>query len=311
MWALTGARDGRIALLMAGVPAGTNLREAVSARQLRELYLEQGLTIAQIAGRLGLAATTIRRRLRELTIPARPRGPRASTSSTRDPVVWTPDLAYVVGLIATDGNLSKKPGRVAIMSNDTDLLDLVRQRLKLVTEIRPHRGGYGIRCHHLIWSDRRFYDWLISVGLTPAKSLTLGPLAIPDEHFTDFFRGCIDGDGSIVSYVDRYNTFKSPSYVYTRLYVSVASASARFIEWLQASAQRLANVAGHIDVSQPNGRHPVWRLRYAKRESLEVLRWIYYTPDVACLARKRRIASSFLAASAGLPTRRRGRPVIV
>ena len=238
MWALTGARDGRIALLMAGVPAGTNLREAVSARQLRELYLEQGLTIAQIAGRLGLAATTIRRRLRELTIPARPRGPRASTSSTRDPVVWTPDLAYVVGLIATDGNLSKKPGRVAIMSNDTDLLDLVRQRLKLVTEIRPHRGGYGIRCHHLIWSDRRFYDWLISVGLTPAKSLTLGPLAIPDEHFTDFFRGCIDGDGSIVSYVDRYNTFKSPSYVYTRLYVSVASASARFIEWLQASAQR-------------------------------------------------------------------------
>ena len=180
----------------------------------------------------------------------------------------------MVGLIATDGNLSKKPGRIAIMSNDTDLLALVRQRLRVIAEVRPHRGGYGIRCHHLIWSDRRFYDWLTSIGLTPAKSLTLGPLAIPDEHFADFFRGCIDGDGSIVSYVDRYNTFKSPSYVYTRLYVSVASASVRFIEWLQASVRRLANVAGHLHVSQPSGRHPVWRLRYAKRESLEVLRWI-------------------------------------
>ena len=33
--------------------------------------------------------------------------------------------------------------------------------------------------------------------MTPEKSLTLGPLAIPDEYFPDFFRGCIDGDGSI------------------------------------------------------------------------------------------------------------------
>jgi len=107
------------------------------------------------------------------------------------------------------------------MSNDTDLLDLVRRRLRLNTDIRPHRGGYGTRCHHLAWSDRRFYDWLANVGLTPAKSLTLGPLAVPDEYFADFFRGCVDGDGSIVSYIDRYHTFKSASYVYTRLYVSI------------------------------------------------------------------------------------------
>src|SRR2546423_10250786 len=37
-------------------------------------------------------------------------------------------------------------------------------------------------------------------GLTPAKSLTLRPLVIPDEYFAEFFRGCIDGDGSVVVY---------------------------------------------------------------------------------------------------------------
>lgn len=188
---------------MAAVRTGINLRGAISAQQLRQLYVTRGLTIAQVAGQLGVASTTISRRLRELAISERPRGARPTTSSTPDTAVWTADLAYFVGLIATDGNLSKKPGRIAIMSNDTDLLQLVRERLRLVAEIRPHRGGYGMRCHHLIWSDRRLYDWLISIGLTPAKSLTLTPLAIPDDYFADFFRGCIDGDGSIVSYVDR------------------------------------------------------------------------------------------------------------
>jgi hypothetical protein len=249
--------------------------------------------------------------MRELGIPARHRGPTAYSSSDRNPIVWTPDLAYAVGLIATDGNLSKRPGRIAIMSNDADLLDLVRRRLRLHAMIRPHGGGFGTRCHHLAWSDRRFYDWLVNIGLTPAKSLTLGPLAVPDDYFADFFRGCVDGDGSIVSYIDRYNTYKNASYVYTRLYVSIVSASPRFIEWLQAAIQRLAKVTGHVDLRRSEGRHDVYCLRYAKRESLVVLRWMYYANEVTCLARKRLVATPFLPARAGPADRRRGRPMIV
>lgn len=291
-------------------PSGMNLRAMISERQLRDLYVAQALTIDQVAKRCGLAATTISRRLRELGICARPRGPIVS-SSAPDRWSWTPDLAYTVGLIATDGNLSKKPGRIAIMSNDLDLLDLVRRKLELKASITPHRGGYGTRCHHLAWSDRRLYDWLLSVGLTPAKSLTMGPLTLPDEYFADFFRGCIDGDGSIVSYVDRYHAIKKASYVHTRLYVMVVSASFRFIEWLRARIQRLANVGGRIDVRKSDGRHDIWRLRYAKRESLVLLRWMYYADDVTCLARKRLIAAPFLTVRARPAVRRPGRPVIV
>jgi hypothetical protein len=150
------------------------------------------------------------------------------------------------------------------------------------------------------------------VGLTPAKSLTLGPLAIPDEYFVDFFRGCVDGDGSIVSYIDRYNTFKSPSYVYTRLYVSLVSASSRFVDWLRATIQRLASLSGHVDVRRSAGRHDIWRLRYAKRESLALLRWMYYAQDVACLARKQNRAAPFLIPHSAEPgARRLGRPVVV
>lgn len=111
---------------MGTVPAGANLRAAVSEQQLRDLYVSQALTIEQVARLVGLAATTISRRLRELGISARPRGPLASSPKDRGPLTWTPDVAYAIGLIATDGNLSKRRGRIAIMSNDADLLDLVR-----------------------------------------------------------------------------------------------------------------------------------------------------------------------------------------
>jgi hypothetical protein len=296
---------------MGTISSRIKLRAAIPEGQLRQLYVTEALTLERVARRFGLAATTISRRMRDLGIPARHRGPTGCSLSDYDPPVWTPDLAYAVGLIATDGNLSKRPGRIAIMSNDADLLDLVRRRLRLDTMIKPHGGGYGTRCHHLAWSDRRFYDWLVKIGLTPAKSLTLGPLTVPDDYFADFFRGCVDGDGSIVSYVDRYHTFKNASYVYRRLYVSIVSASPRFIEWLQASMRRLVKVAGHIDVRRSEGRHDVYRLRYAKRESLAVLRWMYYANEVTCLARKRLVAAPFLPARAAPAVQRRGRPVIV
>ena len=148
-----------------------NCRAAISERQLLQMYVTEALTIDSVAKRLGLAATTVSRRLHELGIRARPRGPIPSSTFADDPVVWTADLAYVVGLIATDGNLSKKRGRIAIMSNDWDLLDLVCRRLQVSAAIRPHRGGYGTRCQHLAWSDHRLYDWLAEAGLTPAKSL--------------------------------------------------------------------------------------------------------------------------------------------
>ena len=80
----------------------------------------------------------------------------------------------------------------------------------------------------------------------PAKSLRLGPLQIPDEWMQDFLRGCIDGDGSIVTYTDRYNTFKKSTYVYTRVYLSLVSASPRFVEWLRETLRRLTAASGHV-----------------------------------------------------------------
>jgi hypothetical protein len=293
-------------------PTGRHLRAAISAAQLTELYVTQRLTIEQAAAKLGVAPTTVARRFKDLAIQARPRGrppsaPRAANSENE--VQWTAKRAYVVGLITTDGCLSRDGRHLTITSKDLDLLETARQclgvaaRIARMTNPRP--------CYRLQWSDVLFYRWLIDIGLMPAKSLRLGSLRVPDEWFRDFVRGCIDGDGSILTYTDRYNTTKNSSYIYTRVYVSLVSASPRFIEWFRASLQRLCQIHGDVGVRKSARHHDIWRLRYAKRESLALLRWMYYAPDVTCLQRKREVATPLLVRRARPLVRRPGRPVVV
>jgi LAGLIDADG-like domain len=182
------------------------------------------------------------------------------------PPAWSPEMAYVVGLMATDGNLSRRRWGLSLASNDTDLLETVRRLLHLRNGITPYTD---CRCYHIQWRDRRFYNWLISIGLTPAKSLTLGPLEIPDEYFEDFFRGCLDGDGTLLVYTDRYHTAKRESYVYDRLYVALYSASVPFLNWLQGRLRALLGVNGRITGEMKRGRS-AWRLHFAKADSIRL-----------------------------------------
>jgi hypothetical protein len=158
------------------------------------------------------------------------------------------------------------------------------------------------------WSDRCQYDWFLALGLMPAKSLRLGVLAIPDECFADFLRGCVDGDGSIVVYTDRYHCSRNAHYVYERLCVSLVSASFSFLDWVHGTARRLAGVSGAIHERRRPDAHPIWVLRYAKAESMRLLRWMYYEADVPCLARKRSTAERFLAPLGWAAVRPVGRP---
>ncbi len=191
---------------------------------------------------------------------------------------WRPGLAYAIGLIATDGCLSKDGLLVDLTSKDREQLENFSKCLGVKFKISNKTSGSGINHKRIQFKNRIFYDFLISIGLTPRKSLTMGRLEIPPEYFFDFLRGCFDGDGCFYSYYDpRWRS----SHMF---YLEFASASLKHVEWLQEEIKKRIDVRGHITGKK---KKVFFQLKYAKKEALEIIKKMYYSPSVVCLSRKK------------------------
>jgi hypothetical protein len=66
-------------------------------------------------------------------------------------------MAWVVGLIATDGNLANAGNGISITSKDLELLESARRCLGLTNRLVRVGGGWGTSGHRLQWRDRTVY----------------------------------------------------------------------------------------------------------------------------------------------------------
>ena len=210
------------------------------------------------------------------------RGPKPR----RKEVVWSSELAYAIGLIASDGCLSNDGRHLFFVSKDLEQIQNFKKCLGLEVKIGIHRAGVRMKnrtYHRVQWGDVFLYNFLLGIGLMPAKSKVIGALAIPDEYFFDFLRGSFDGDGSFYSYFD--SRWKA-SFMY---YLNFTSASPPHVDWLREMLHRLLGVRGHI--SKTGGirkeRNLICNLRFAKKESLLVMNAMYSTSCLVHLSRKR------------------------
>ncbi|MDQ2953063.1 MAG: hypothetical protein M3R54_12470, partial [Chloroflexota bacterium] len=133
-------------------------------------------------------------------------------------IEWSSRIAYAVGLIATDGCLIRNGRHIAFVTQDEELM---RTFLACIghTEQRYRKEltRIGNDLYRVQLSDANLHRWLMSVGLTPRKSLTLGSIDVPDEFFADTVRGLLDGDGSVYVARHRPTVRRYPYYWYERL----------------------------------------------------------------------------------------------
>ena len=133
---------------------------------------------------------------------------------------WTPEMAYVLGWIFTDGNLD--PGRLLDPTRKTTLtiprltlalsekepiekvLSLMKTKSTILFRKETHYSGStqgALYYFHI--NNKKIYNDLIYLGLKPNKSLTIKFPEIPEEYLRHFIRGCWDGDGSV--FLDKKN----------------------------------------------------------------------------------------------------------
>lgn len=199
-----------------------------------------------------------------------------------------------MGLIATDGSLSKDGRHIILRSSDIDLLETFKRCLKLKDKIgQSYNNGYAKKPSFRVqFSNVKFYRWLMTIGLFPAKTYTLGKIEVPDQFLRDFLRGHLDGDGSIYTYIDRYNFYRGRNYVNQRVYVKFISASEVHIKWLFKKINSIIGIRCSLQChkSTSENRVPMWEIKFSKRESIKLLNWIYYKENLPCLLRKKELA---------------------
>src|SRR3989344_1512456 len=118
-------------------------------------------------------------------------------------IQWSPEFAYAIGLLTTDGNLSPDGRHIDFTSKDLEQLNNFMKCTSIKVKIGFKISGFtGMKTTRIQFGDINFYKFLLSIGLTPRKSKTLGAIDIPNKYFFDFLRGHFDGDGSFYSYWD-------------------------------------------------------------------------------------------------------------
>jgi hypothetical protein len=207
-------------------------------------------------------------------------GKRGPKPKGKVKIKWSQNFAYAVGLIVTDGCLYNDGRHISLVSKDREQIDNYIRCLNLKgVKIGRIVSGGGKFASRIQFGDVNFYAFLNNIGVGPAKSKILKEINVSKKYFFDFLRGAFDGDGSFHSYWDK--RWRS-SHMF---YLSFTSASIEYVLWLRQEILLRLKVKGYISHSKNTSWY---QLKYAKKDSLEIIKKMYYNPDVVCLSRKRK-----------------------
>ncbi len=193
---------------------------------------------------------------------------------------WSPEMAYVLGFWFADGYMRhEKSYRIIFNSNrDYPLLLQIRKCLKSNHRIYQRKDKED---YQLILYSKQMYLKLMSLGGRRCKSKVGRFPQVLNKYLSDFLRGYFDGDGSVF-----YTTYihTKTKKLRTELRSNFTSGSPKFLEDLQGI---LLDTLGFIRKKIcPYNEGASWKLGYGTRDTLELLRFMYYSNYPIGLERK-------------------------
>lgn len=199
---------------------------------------------------------------------------------------WTPAMAYVLGYWYADGNLEYAPKirghYIRVVSTDKDRIEAFKFLLRSEhTIFREQPAGNAKPRYILRIGNRKLFDQLSKIGMTPHKSLTMLFPDVPTKYLPDFIRGYLDGDGCVFLEMRSGITQEK---VIKKLLVAFTSGSKSFLESLNHMLAK--EVGTRICPYTKNGENS-YQLRYNTKDSLKLFRYLYqHTEPHLYLSRK-------------------------
>lgn len=114
--------------------------------------------------------------------------------------VNTPEKAYALGLIASDGSVSPYGNRINLTMCDIDAINFFsnligyNNKISIMKGNLKHQDAYSVN-----FSSPKMFNDLVALNILPRKSFidNLEPPNINEEFQYAFWAGFIDGDGSV------------------------------------------------------------------------------------------------------------------
>ena len=191
-----------------------------------------------------------------------------------------PEHAYLFGFLQTDGHLDKGKGNkgsltVELQASDVEILEQFQKLLlpnySSIT-VRTRDTNFAVGSQSAIWClcDQAIREELVSLGLPHGnKSDTIG---LPRTAFseTDYFRGIIDGDGSL--------GLTGQGFPFLSLVTKSPCLAQGYFAWVQ-------KLTGKILGTKPNKRDKAYNICVTKEDAQTLAKALYYS-DCTCLQRK-------------------------
>lgn len=235
-----------------------------------EYYLSKPMTVASLAEKFKICIPSVIKILDEYRIKRYSKVQLYSPDLNEDyfSIIDSPEKAYFLGLIVTDGCLHRSKGKqplVSITIQKSDDYILNRFLEEINSKKKVTHDGRG--CSQVSILSQKMVDSLKKYGVNERKSLcTVFPKNLPAEFHGHFIRGVFDGDGS-ASYYSRKGR----------------KAHTKAVRFCQGNNQFLIDLmdclhenAGVKTVSLYREKESLWSIAYRSNESLlKVIEYMY------------------------------------
>lgn len=205
---------------------------------------------------------------------------------------WTPDLAYVIGILAADGTLPRTQHihgvKLTLQIKDFCLLE----NIKRLAGGSTWRNGTTASC---TWGlhGKDVSAHLAKLGLEPMKSMRSQLPFVPANLTSHFMRGYFDGDGSVA----RQNVIRDGVPGQTHRF-SICGANGGFVVALktliasQFSGRRFHEISAGLVRKHKSAN--MWIFQLAKRELVaDIVAWMYQDCGLH-LPRKKAVADEII-----------------
>lgn len=178
----------------------------------------------------------------------------------------TSNMAWILGILASDGTLSLKSNRIKITLNegDRETLEKIKEEIELENPIKNFTSNKGYKSVTLEWYNKKHREDLSRYGIIPRKTKTfIFPRYLNKEYYRDFIRGYFDGDGSI-QYLKGNNTLRFDIGAYNSDVLEVISNFFEENGIEKVKTQSRPNTTFHYFQYSTNASKKIFQLLYYK-----------------------------------------------